>query len=200
MENTSGLGKTADVPAEIDKWNWGAFLLNWIWGIGNNTFIALLMFVPLVNLVMMFVLGAKGSAWAWRNKKWQSLEEFRHIQRQWAKWAIILYIVFAGFFVALFFAITTVMKNSEAFQLGLARIDASREAAEFLGTPVTTGFPMGNIKYSGPNGEANLTLSVRGPRGKGTAYLEATMALGQWKIDRMVLEEDGTGRRIDLGE
>ena len=20
------------IPAEIDRWNWGAFLLNWIWG------------------------------------------------------------------------------------------------------------------------------------------------------------------------
>jgi len=29
------------IPAEIDRWNWGAFLLNWIWGIGNKTFIAL---------------------------------------------------------------------------------------------------------------------------------------------------------------
>lgn len=42
--NTSGQGKNATVPAEIDRWNWGAFLLNWIWGIGNHTFIALLMF------------------------------------------------------------------------------------------------------------------------------------------------------------
>ncbi len=33
------------VPAEIDRWNWGAFLLNAIWGIGNNTFIALLTLV-----------------------------------------------------------------------------------------------------------------------------------------------------------
>lgn len=34
------------VPPEIDRWNWGAFLLNWIWGVGNNTFIALLTLVP----------------------------------------------------------------------------------------------------------------------------------------------------------
>ena len=73
MENTSGQGSATAVPAEIDRWNWGAFLLNWIWGIGNNTFIALLMFVPLVNVVMAFVLGAKGSAWAWRNKRWDSV-------------------------------------------------------------------------------------------------------------------------------
>ena len=34
------------IPAEIKRWNWGAFLLNWIWGIGNQTYIALLALVP----------------------------------------------------------------------------------------------------------------------------------------------------------
>ena len=69
MENTSGQGVAAVVPPELDRWNWGAFFLTWIWGIGNNTFIALLMFVPVVNMVMPFVLGVKGSAWAWRNNR-----------------------------------------------------------------------------------------------------------------------------------
>jgi hypothetical protein len=71
------------IPAEIDRWNWGAFLLNWIWGVGNNTFIALLMFVPFVGLVMPFVLGAKGSRWAWRNGRWDSVEHFKRVQRLW---------------------------------------------------------------------------------------------------------------------
>src|SRR5215813_2581633 len=61
VDNTSGQGERAIVPPEIRGWNWGAFLLNWIWGICNDTYIALLMFVPLVNVVMIFVLGAKGS-------------------------------------------------------------------------------------------------------------------------------------------
>ena len=73
MENTSGGGSTAVVPSEVNRWNWGAFLLTWIWGIGNNTFIAFLMFVPFVNIVMWFILGAKGSAWAWQNKRWDSV-------------------------------------------------------------------------------------------------------------------------------
>lgn len=46
MENTSGQGATAEVPAEIDRWNWGGFLLDWVWGIGNNTCRAFLVFVP----------------------------------------------------------------------------------------------------------------------------------------------------------
>ena len=37
--NTSGQGKAAVVPKEIQKWNWAAFILNW--GIGNSVPVAL---------------------------------------------------------------------------------------------------------------------------------------------------------------
>ncbi|HUV01032.1 MAG TPA: hypothetical protein VMW32_08725 [Bacteroidales bacterium] len=92
MENTSGQGKSAAVPPEIDRWNWGAFLLNWIWGLGNKTYIALLCFIPLVNIVMVFVLGAKGSEWAWKNKHWDSIEHFKRVQKKWAYWGLGLFI------------------------------------------------------------------------------------------------------------
>lgn len=84
MENTSGQGPAAVVPEEIKGWNWGGFFLTWIWGLGNSTFIALLALIPCVNLVMMFVLGAKGNEWAWRNKRWESVEEFKKVQKIWA--------------------------------------------------------------------------------------------------------------------
>lgn len=88
----SGMGGLSVVPPEARGWNWGAFFLTWIWGIGNNTWMALLMFIPYVNFVMPFVLGAKGSEWAWRNKHWQSVEQFKSTQRT---WAIIGAVVFA---------------------------------------------------------------------------------------------------------
>ena len=77
-----------EIPPELDRWDWGAFLLNWIWGLGNNTFLALLVFAPFVGFVMPFVLGAKGSAWAWRNGRWTSVEHFQRVQRKaiWASW------------------------------------------------------------------------------------------------------------------
>jgi hypothetical protein len=83
-DNTSGQGERAFVPPEIRRWNWGAFLLNWIWGIGNDTYIALLTMIPLVDIVMPFVLGAKGSEWAWRNKRWRDVAHFKRVQRNWA--------------------------------------------------------------------------------------------------------------------
>ena len=40
VPNNSGQGAGTQPPAEVlTGFNWGAFLLNWIWGCGNNTFI-----------------------------------------------------------------------------------------------------------------------------------------------------------------
>ena len=91
--NTSGQGKDAVVPDEIRKWNWGAFLLGGFWGLGNKTYVAgLVAFIPYVNFVMSFVLGAKGNEWAWRNKRWDSIEHFQRVQKRWTQWAIGLII------------------------------------------------------------------------------------------------------------
>jgi hypothetical protein len=90
QENTSGMGLAAVVPNEIMKWNWGAFLMSWIWGVCNGTMISLLCFVPVVNLAMPFILGAKGNEWAWRNKRWASVQHFQAVQRQWTIAGVIL--------------------------------------------------------------------------------------------------------------
>ncbi|HEY1474626.1 MAG TPA: cytochrome c oxidase assembly factor Coa1 family protein [Pseudolabrys sp.] len=200
MENTSGHGVAAVIPAELDRWNWGAFLLNWVWGIGNNTFIALLMFVPIVNLAMPFVLGAKGSAWAWRNKKWDSVDHFRRVQRNWAIAGVVFLLAAVGGGVGIWFSVMALLKNSEPYQMAVARLRANAEAVSALGTPITTGNPTGRIETSGPTGRADFAFAVEGPKGKGTVYLHATKDLGAWKLDRIELQVDGRAGRINLGE
>ena len=86
MENTSGQGKLAVVPKEIRGWNWGAFLLTWIWGLCHNVWIALSALIPYIGVIMAFVLGAKGTEWAWQNKRWDSIDHFKRTQRTWAYW------------------------------------------------------------------------------------------------------------------
>jgi hypothetical protein len=83
--------KDGSIPWEIRGWNWGAFGLSWIWGLGNDTYISLLALIPIVNIVMMFVLGARGNEWAWRNGHWDSIEHFKAVQRRWtAAWLILV--------------------------------------------------------------------------------------------------------------
>ena len=101
--NTSGMGKEHEIPDGIKGWSWGAFLLNWIWALGNRTQIGLFAFLPYVGFIMMLVLGFKGREWAWRNKKWDSIEHFQNVQKKWSVWSFVLIGVFflIGFVAAI---------------------------------------------------------------------------------------------------
>ncbi|QQG50381.1 MAG: ribonuclease G [Candidatus Berkelbacteria bacterium] len=98
MESTGGSG---DVPEEIKGWNWGAFFLNWIWSIFNKVWIGLLAlvlpFIPVVGgigvLVMAIVLGLKGSEWAWKSRKFESVEQFKKVQKAWAIWGLVIFVI-----------------------------------------------------------------------------------------------------------
>jgi hypothetical protein len=198
MSNPQVLIEPKPIPPEIDRWNWGAFLLNWIWGVGNNTFIALLTLIPLVGLVMPFVLGAKGSRWAWRNGRWDSVEHFKRVQRLWAIWGAIIWLggiaLFGGGIGAGLYA----FRHSEAYKLGVSTLQASPVATNVLGTPISTGFPTGKIAFNGASGTAILSFSVSGPKAAGVIFLEAVKKDGAWAITRLALKLDGRDGVIDL--
>lgn len=200
IENTSGGGPNAAVPPEIDTWNWGAFLLNWIWGIGNNTYIALLMFVPVVNLVMPFVLGAKGSEWAWRNRRWESIAAFKKSQRNWALWGLLALLALALSVFTVFYVFTESFKSSEVYQLGWNRLQSSREVVAIVGEPMKLGMPQGRMKISGAEGDASFTFDLSGPQGRGKVAYEARRDGGRWRIVRLVFEDEASGRRVDLSD
>jgi Cytochrome oxidase complex assembly protein 1 len=188
------------IPAEIDRWNWGAFLLNWIWGVGNNTFIALLTLIPFVGLVMPFVLGAKGSRWAWRNGRWDSVAHFKRAQRLWAIWGVVIWLGAIALFGATFGGTFYLLRYSEAYELGASTLQASSQAADALGTPISTGFPMGSVSTSGANGGAILGFSATGTKAAGRVFLEAVKKDGRWSLTKLTLKVDGRDGVIDLIE
>ena len=112
--NSSGT-RDGEIPSEIKKWNWAAFLMPAVWGLFSGVPFTVLLFgaallPPTVQLVIMVVvsiyLGAKGNEHAWRGKKWRSTEHFLTFQKQWTSWAVkltiaviallLLYVLFAG--------------------------------------------------------------------------------------------------------
>lgn len=118
LANNSGQGAGSPVLDIVSKkFSWGAFLLNWIWGLGNKTFITLIIFpislaayIPfvgwLVTLGCSIWFGIKGNEWAWQNKRWESIEHFHAVQKKWAMWGVILFvlqmILIIGIFVLMF--------------------------------------------------------------------------------------------------
>jgi hypothetical protein len=192
-----GVNNPAEIPRELDRWNWGAFFLNWIWGLGNSTYIALLMFVPFVNLIMIFVLGARGSAWAWKNKQWQSVEHFKRAQKSWAIWGLISWIavivITVGFTFWIISTVSAIMKASPPYQAALEEIRANPEVQEVIGDNITDGFmPSGSINFGGGGrSRAEVSFSITGSKGKGTVDLNAVGLGGEWDTRLLVVRPDG---------
>ncbi|MFW2487755.1 ribonuclease G [Clostridium chromiireducens] len=93
MENSVNNFTNGQVPQEIKKWNWGAFMFNIFWGIGNKSYLPLLCLVPLLNIVWIFVCGAKGNEWAWKNGNYSSPQEFLLVQSTWSRAGLVAFIV-----------------------------------------------------------------------------------------------------------
>ncbi|MCD8304244.1 MAG: FHA domain-containing protein [Prevotellaceae bacterium] len=101
---TSNSESKAEMP-DLHKWNWGAFLLNWIWSLGNGCWWIFVIYVvlyvcaciPFVNiissiaaLVLSVICGLQGNEWAWNNKQWSSVAEFEKVQATWTKVGVVL--------------------------------------------------------------------------------------------------------------
>lgn len=119
--NSSGFGKDSIVPDEVaHHFNWGAFFLNWIWGIVNRTYIAPIVFISVIFVLILavlfikilgpisvllgpvsfifliifsFWLGKNGNKFAWQNKKWKNIDEFHKIQKMWAIAGLLFFIL-----------------------------------------------------------------------------------------------------------
>lgn len=86
----------------LKDFNWGAFLLSWIWGIGNKSYITLISipigivcgFIPFIGPIITLGLciwfGIMGNRWAYANKEWESIDHFIEIQKKWAVAGIII--------------------------------------------------------------------------------------------------------------
>lgn len=195
QQYTSGLGKQSVVPPEVKGWNWGAFLLNWIWGIGNSTYIALLMFVPLVNIFMFFILGAKGNEWAWKNRTWRDVEHFKQTQKSWRNAGFILWLVV----FPLFFTLIGNMLKGEAFEQSLTAISQHADVVAVIGEPIEAGyFVTGSIRTSGSNGEAYLQYSLSGPKGEAEAYVQAYKDMDVWVLHNVIVHWPESDTRIQV--
>ena len=93
--------KGKDMPKELKDFNWGAFLLTFIWGIKHRAWITLLA-IPLIIIqlplginwllytVLQFYCGFKGNMWAYQVDWWMTPKDFRKNQIKWAIAAITI--------------------------------------------------------------------------------------------------------------
>ena len=96
--------KGYDMPKELQEFNWGAFLLTFIWGFKYKAWITFLA-IPLIwfqmpfclNWILLCVLqiycGFNGNKWAYQIEYWKKPADFRKTQMLWAVFAVMLHVI-----------------------------------------------------------------------------------------------------------
>lgn len=109
-------------------------------------------------------------------------------------------LVLGGAFVAfLVLVVFGALKHSDAYKIAVARAKADSRVAAALGTPISEGWYLsGKTNVNGGSGDADLTIPISGPKGKGTIYAVATKSAGEWTYSKLVVKIDSTGETIDL--
>jgi len=115
------LNQRKPVPKRIiNHWNWGGFLLSWLWAFYHRMpswgiislilefisfcyiimlpFIIILpvLFIPIIPILKFAVslyLGLKGGQLAWKARSFQSVDEFFLVQRAWAIAGVIVLVI-----------------------------------------------------------------------------------------------------------
>ncbi len=102
------------IDSELKKFNWGAAVFCFIWGLFNGAFLrciatymvalvlvgVVLLTVPdkiyavVVFALFLFYLGVKGSSWAWEQKKWKDVRHFVVVQNRWNMAALVVFGIF----------------------------------------------------------------------------------------------------------
>jgi hypothetical protein len=124
-------------------------------------------------------------------------------QRNW-KWVVPVAIIgmlaiFFGFFAALFFGITTMMKSSGAYTIAVQRALDSPAVQARLGTPIRVGrFTSGSVNLNGGSGNASLSIPLHGPRGDARIAVVAKERANRWTFDTLEVDVDGDHKPIPL--
>ena len=108
----------------------------------------------------------------------------------------VLFVAFVGSIVIIVFS---AIKSTDPYKDAFAKAKMHPAVIEALGSPIKEGFFVsGNTNVNGAAGEANLSIPISGPKGKGTIYAKAEKSLGRWSYSDLVVEIQKTGQRIDL--
>lgn len=109
---------------------------------------------------------------------------------------IILFFVFVG---SLIFGVSELITESVPYQDAIKKVNEDEYVINILGEPIETdGMMNGNLSYKNSTGFADISIPVKGPKGKAELYLTGTKENDQWTYTEMYVIIEETDEQIDL--
>jgi Cytochrome oxidase complex assembly protein 1 len=119
--------------------------------------------------------------------------------RNWKKLLAAVFVCGLVFVVGIVALIMGTMRSSDVATEAFARARSNTLVAQRLGAPISEGwFVGGSINVSPGSGDADLSVPISGPKGKGTVYVTARKTAGTWAYSMMLAAIDGSNEKIDL--
>lgn len=123
-------------------------------------------------------------------------------ERNW-KWfvptgCVSILLIFVLFIAGIFFGVTSMMKDSDAYKETITKVQHNKLVIEKLGSPIEDdGMTSGSINFINDIGNCDLQIPIKGPKGKGTVFVVAEKR-GIWKYSEMTVLINATKEEIDL--
>ncbi|OUR86904.1 hypothetical protein A9Q81_27640 [Gammaproteobacteria bacterium 42_54_T18] len=184
----------SDEPVKIEyKWNWGAFIFSWIWGLCNGVPLALLTLIPGVNFIMPFVLGFNGDKWAWENKEWASYDQFRAVQKKWSITGGVLIGFMVLFGTVIVSTLDVRIESDKLVDLILDEASKSQDCDKLFQLPVKDYRNYDSTyEINEDRIKASATIILMSDRVEGEAHVEAVQTNSVWHLESLrIFFDDG---------
>lgn len=134
-------------------------------------------------------------------------EDYTEVRKSWWernwKWfvptgCVSILLIFVLFIAGLFFGVTSMLTNSDAYKGAMNKVQENQLVIEKLGSPIEDdGMTSGSINTTNDTGNCNLQIPIKGPKGKGTLFVVAEKK-GVWKYSEITVFVKNTKEEIDL--
>lgn len=105
---------------------------------------------------------------------------------------------------AAIFGVSKALTGSQPYKDAIYEASHNQEIIELLGEPIESdGIMSGSISVENDNGRANISVPIKGPKGKAKVFVIGEKIDGQWYYSEMYVKHaiaEDIGREIDLLE
>jgi hypothetical protein len=109
---------------------------------------------------------------------------------------ILLFVFGVG---AAIFGISKLFTESAPYEYALEQASNNSTVIEYLGNDIeNNGLMQGNISFKNDTGKANITIPIKGTKGKGSVTIIGEKIDGEWIYEELYVKIKETNEKINL--